>query len=66
MRARDKVPSNFTARHIPVIDVGGSHVKLRIDARGPIRKFVSAGAPGLPPTWCSRAKEMVGCSRQPG
>jgi hypothetical protein len=20
------------------------------------------GAPGLPPTWCSSAKEMVGCS----
>ena len=52
MRARDKVPSNFSARHILVNDVGGAHVKLRIDARGPIRKF--------------SAKEMVGCSRQPG
>ena len=23
------------------------------------------GAPGLPPTWCSSAKEMVGCSLGP-
>ena len=27
--------------HILVIDVGGMHVKLQIDARGPIQKFVS-------------------------
>ena len=41
MRASKKIPGNAAARHILVIDVGGMHVKLRIDARGPIRKFVS-------------------------
>jgi len=41
MRARRKIPGNATARHILVVDVGGMHVKLRIDARGPIHKFVS-------------------------
>ena len=41
MRARKKIPGNAAARRILVIDVGGMHVKLQIDARGPIRKFVS-------------------------
>jgi polyphosphate glucokinase len=41
MRARKKIPGNASARRILVIDVGGMHVKLRIDARGPIQKFVS-------------------------
>jgi polyphosphate glucokinase len=41
MRARKKIPGKAGARHILVVDVGGMHVKLRIDARGPIRKFVS-------------------------
>ena len=41
MRAREKIPGNAAARRILVIDVGGMHVKLQIDARGPIRKFVS-------------------------
>ena len=41
MRASKKIPGNAGARHILVIDVGGMHVKLRIDARGPIGKFVS-------------------------
>jgi polyphosphate glucokinase len=41
MRARKKIPGEAAARRILVIDVGGMHVKLRIDARGPIRKFVS-------------------------
>ena len=41
MRASKKIPGNAAARRILVIDVGGKHVKLRIDARGPIRKFVS-------------------------
>jgi polyphosphate glucokinase len=41
MRARKKVRGKAAARRILVIDVGGKHVKLRIDARGPIRKFVS-------------------------
>ena len=41
MRAREKIPGNASARHILVVDVGGMHVKLRIDARGPIHKFVS-------------------------
>jgi len=41
MRASKKIPGNATARRILVVDVGGMHVKLRIDARGPIHKFVS-------------------------
>ena len=30
-----------TPKHILVIDVGGTHVKLRLDARGAVRKFPS-------------------------
>ena len=30
-----------TPRRILVLDVGGTHVKLRVNARGPIRKFAS-------------------------
>ena len=41
MRASKKIPGHASARHILVVDVGGMHVKLRIDARGPIHKFVS-------------------------
>ena len=41
MRACKKIRGNASARHILVVDVGGMHVKLRIDARGPIHKFVS-------------------------
>src|SRR5205823_4637916 len=41
MRASSKTPGNFRARHILVIDIGGAHVKFRIDARGPFRQFVS-------------------------
>jgi len=41
MCATDRIPGNPSARHILVIDIGGAHVKFRIDARGPIRKFVS-------------------------
>lgn len=33
--------STRTPRHILVLDVGGTHVKLRIDARGTVRKFPS-------------------------
>ncbi|MBS0578958.1 MAG: ROK family protein [Proteobacteria bacterium] len=33
--------SRRTPKHILVIDVGGTHVKLRLDARGPVRKFPS-------------------------
>ncbi|HEY2807703.1 MAG TPA: ROK family protein [Steroidobacteraceae bacterium] len=33
--------SKRTPKHILVIDVGGTHVKLRLDARGAIRKFAS-------------------------
>jgi len=29
------------ARHILVVDIGGTHVKLRVDNRGPIREFAS-------------------------
>jgi polyphosphate glucokinase len=31
-------------KHILVLDVGGTHVKLRLDARGAVRKFVSGPA----------------------
>jgi polyphosphate glucokinase len=31
-------------KHILVLDVGGTHVKLRLDARGTVRKFVSGPA----------------------
>ena len=41
MRVSNKISGNASARHILVVDVGGMHVKLRIDARGPIEKFVS-------------------------
>jgi polyphosphate glucokinase len=41
MRTRKKIPGNASARRILVIDVGGMHVKMQIEARGPIRKFVS-------------------------
>ena len=41
MRASKKIRGKKSARHILVVDVGGMHVKLRIDARGPIHKFVS-------------------------
>ncbi len=36
MARRGRIP-----RHILVIDIGGSHVKLQIDGRGAIRKFTS-------------------------
>jgi len=39
MAATPRIP-----RRILVIDVGGTHVKFRLDARGPIRKFVSGPA----------------------
>ena len=32
---------NFAPRHILVVDVGGTHVKVRVDNRGPIREFAS-------------------------
>jgi predicted NBD/HSP70 family sugar kinase len=37
-----------TPKRILVIDVGGTHVKLRLGAQGPIRRFVSG--PGMTPT----------------
>jgi predicted NBD/HSP70 family sugar kinase len=39
MAATKRIP-----KHILVIDVGGTHVKLRVDARGATRKFVSGPA----------------------
>lgn len=38
------VASKRTPKHILVIDVGGTHVKLRLDARGAITKFASGPA----------------------
>jgi polyphosphate glucokinase len=41
MPARRPAPGRASPRHILVIDVGGTHVKFRIDARGEIREFCS-------------------------
>jgi polyphosphate glucokinase len=41
MRKRSRAPRRAGPRHILVIDVGGTHVKFRIDARGEIREFPS-------------------------
>src|SRR6266478_2407312 len=59
MRASKKSPGNATARHILVVDVGGMHVKLRIDARGPIHKFVSG--PKMSPL--SMMRRILGFTR---
>jgi polyphosphate glucokinase len=47
MPARRTVPGKASPRHILVIDVGGTHIKFRIDARGEIREFCSG--PGMTP-----------------
>jgi polyphosphate glucokinase len=62
MRARDKSPGNLGGRHILVIDIGGSHVKLRIDARGAIRRFVSG--PKLSPA--SMTRQILELTRDRG
>jgi predicted NBD/HSP70 family sugar kinase len=41
VRAKRTEPVTPRVRRILVVDVGGSHVKFRIGARGPIQKFVS-------------------------
>ncbi len=46
-------------RRILVLDVGGSHVKLRINARGPIRKFAS-GPHMTPKTMVREVRALVG------
>ena len=46
-----------TPKHILVIDVGGTRVKLRLDAHGTIRKFVSG--PGLTPDRMLRRIDML-------
>lgn len=48
-----------TPKHILVIDVGGTHVKLRIDARGVIRKFVS-GPDMTPQSMLGQIVELTG------
>src|SRR4029077_19073819 len=62
MRARDKSPGNLRARHILVIDIGGSHVLLRLHARGPIRRFVSG--PKLSPA--SMTRQILALTRNLG
>lgn len=42
---RVRAPKPPAAEHILVIDIGGSHIKFRLGARGRIRKFVSG--PGM-------------------
>ena len=44
MRAKRKRSGASAARHILVLDVGGSHVKLRVGAAGTIQKFDSGPA----------------------
>jgi polyphosphate glucokinase len=41
MAAARKGRRTLAPRHILVVDVGGTHVKLRVDNRGPIREFAS-------------------------
>jgi len=41
MHRKHKVAGRRAPRRILVLDVGGTHVKFRIGARGPIQKFVS-------------------------
>jgi polyphosphate glucokinase len=41
MPAARKRRRTLAPRHILVVDVGGTHVKLRVDNRGPIREFAS-------------------------
>lgn len=41
MPARRTAPGKAFPRHVLVIDVGGTHIKFRIDARGEIREFRS-------------------------
>jgi polyphosphate glucokinase len=48
-----------TPKHILVIDVGGTHVKVRLDARGPIRKFLS-GAATTPQIMLGQIAEVTG------
>ena len=52
MRGTRKGSSSAAARHILVIDVGGTHVKFRVGARGTIQKFVSG--PKMPPARMTR------------
>ena len=59
MRASNKTPGNFRARHILVIDIGGAHVKFRVDARGPVRKFVS-GPQMSPASMTRQLLELTG------
>src|SRR5438105_3523579 len=59
MRASNRTPGNFRARHILVIDIGGAHVKFRVDARGPVRKFVS-GPQMSPASMMRQLLELTG------
>ncbi len=47
-----------TPRRILVIDVGGTHVKFRLDARGPVQKFVS-GAHMTPRAMIRQLRELT-------
>ncbi len=51
--------TNPTPKHILVLDVGGTHVKLRVDGSGTIRKFVS-GPDMTPASMLSQIGELVG------
>jgi polyphosphate glucokinase len=52
MPASKKTPAAGSPRRILVLDVGGSHVKLRVDAHGKVRKFVSG--PKMAPAYMVR------------
>ena len=57
MRAKSKGPPGRAPQHILVIDVGGTHVKFRVDARGAIRKFAS-GDSLTPADMTRRVREL--------
>lgn len=48
-----------TPRRILILDVGGTHVKLRVNTSGPIRKFVS-GATMTPRSMVCQVRELIG------
>jgi len=48
-----------TPRRILVLDVGGTHVKLRVNARGPIRKFAS-GSGMTPRAMVGQIRALIG------
>jgi polyphosphate glucokinase len=61
MPARRTVPGKGSPRHILVIDVGGTHVKFRVDARGEIGEFISG--PKMTPARMVREVRQLAAGR---